>query len=156
VRGTANTHVGGPAQAMNYMSRSGQQAFQLSGTFIPSGLPLQLVQITRPDSVTAAGAYAIDSLSPLEDLATPFAPPGTCSAPRPWALWNAQNAILAYSRQGGTLVITQLVTVTNGQAISGHFSFTAQRADFYNDSLALLSITGSFVAPLVPGTQGCR
>jgi hypothetical protein len=156
VRGTANTHVGGPAAAMNYMSRSGQQAFQLSGNFISNGRILQLVQITRPDSVIAAGVYPIDSLSPLEDPAASVAPPGTCSAPRPWAIWNAQNAILAYSRQGGTLGITQLVTVTNGQAISGHFTFTAQRADFYGDPLGLLAITGSFVAPLVPGSQGCR
>ncbi len=156
VRGTANSHVGGPAHAMNYTSTGGKQAFQLSGTFVSSGRTLQVVQITRPDSVIATGAYSIDSLNPREDPATIISPPGVCAAPRPWALWNAQNAILAYSRQGGTLGITQLVPVANGQAISGHFTFIAQRADFYGDPLGQLAIAGSFVAPLIAGSQGCR
>jgi hypothetical protein len=157
VRGTANTHVGGPARAMNYISaNAGKQAFQLTGSFAPSGPALQVVQITRPDSVIVAGAYPIDSLNPIEDQPARVSPPGTCSAPRPWAVWNAQNVIVAYSRRGGTLGIAQLVTVPNGQAISGHFTFTAQRVDFYGDALGLLAITGSFVAPLVSGSASCR
>src|SRR5881275_2258613 len=101
VRGTVITHVGGPARAANFAALNGRQAFQLTGTYVVNGVPRQRLQITRPDSVIAAGTYAIDSLSPAEDVTT--APPATCAAPRPWARWDALNAgITSYSRRGGT------------------------------------------------------
>ncbi|HVH69300.1 MAG TPA: hypothetical protein VM716_15635 [Gemmatimonadales bacterium] len=145
VRGTANTHVSGTASAMNYVALGGKRAFQFNGLHLVSGHTTQVVEITRPDSVIAAGAYTIDSLSPTEFNASP-----TCAAPRPWAAWDASSGtIRAYSRQGGTLSITQVATIPNGQAISGHFTFIAQRTDLYFDPLGALAITGSFVAPLV-------
>ncbi len=158
VRGTVNTHVGGPARAVNYLASSGRQAFQLTGTYVSNGIATQLVQITRPDSVIAAGAYSIDSLNPAEDASSPStALPATCAAPRPWALWKALTVgIASYSRRGGTFVIMQIDSVPNGQVISGHFTFTAQRTDFYTDPLGVLSITGSFVAPLVRSNTVCR
>ena len=157
VRGTAISHVGGPALAMNYVAAHGKQAFQLRGTFGSAASPNQVVQITNPDSVIATGLYTIDSLNPGEDVASGVAPPAVCSAPRPWALWAARPAgIFAYSRRGGELGITQIVVVANGQAISGRFFYSAQRSDFYTDPLALLSIHGSFVAPLVTSTTVCR
>jgi hypothetical protein len=144
VRGTANTHVGGPASAMNYRANNGKLAFQFNGTHLISGHTVQLVQITRPDSVIVAGAYSIDSLGRSDAVASP-----TCAAPRAWGVWNANGGqIVGYSRQGGTIGITQVVTVTNGQAISGTFTFIAQRLDLYDDPLGALAITGSFVAPL--------
>lgn len=156
VRGTAITHVGGPARALNFTSSSGKLAFQLRGTYVPSGAVNQLVQIIRPDSVSAPGVYPIDSLNPDEDAAL-LIPPAVCAAPRSWALWKAVTAgIGGYSRRGGTLGVTQIVTIPNGQAMSGRFSFTAQRTDLYTNPLGALSVTGSFVAPLVPSTTVCR
>jgi hypothetical protein len=157
VRGTVISHVGGPALAVNYVASNGRQAFQLTGTYAPSGSTLQRIKITRPDSVIAAGTYAIDSLNPAEDASSATAPPAICAAPRPWAVWNAQSAgISGYSRRGGTMGVTQVVSVQHGQAISGRFTFTVQRTDLYTDPLGALSITGSFVAPLVSSTTVCR
>ena len=157
VRGTANTHVGGPVRGVNYAASSGRQAFKLAGTYVSHGVTLQRVDITRPDSVMAAGQFAIDSLSPAEDDSSTTAPPATCAAPRPWALWTAPSAgIGSYSRRGGTLVVMQIGSIPNGQVISGHFTFMAQRTDLYTDPLGVLSITGSFVAPLVSSNVVCR
>jgi hypothetical protein len=157
VRGTVISHVGGPAHAVNFLATSGKLAFQLTGTYVPNGVTTQRVQFTRPDSLTAAGAYLIDSLNPAEDPSSSTAPPAICAAPRPWAVWSALNAgIGSYSRRGGTLVIMQIDSVPGGQVISGHFTFTAQRTDFYTDPLGVLSITGSFVAPLVRSNTVCR
>ena len=157
VRGTAITHVGGPAHAANFLATNGRHAFQLTGTYVPGGVTAQRVQITRPDSVIAAGAYAIDSLSPAEDPPSSTAPPATCAAPRPWAVWAALSAgISGYSRRGGTLVVMQIDSVPGGQVISGHFTFTAQRIDLYTDPLGVLSINGSFVAPFVRSNTVCR
>ena len=157
VSGTAITHVGGPAHAANFVATSGRRAFQLTGTFAPNGVTTQRIKITQPDSVISAGVYAIDSLSPDEDPFSSTAPPATCAAPRPWALWSALNPdIVGYSRRGGTLVVMRIDSVPNGQVISGHFSFTAQRINIYADPLGLLSITGSFVVPLTSSTTVCR
>jgi len=157
VRGTVISHVGGPARAANFLASSGRHAFQLTGTYVRNGVTAQRVQITRPDSVIAAGVYAIDSLAPAEDPASSTAPPAICAPPRPWAVWSALNpGIGSYSRRGGTLVVMQIDSVPNGQVISGRFSFTAQRADFYTDPLGVLSITGTFVAPLVRTNTVCR
>src|SRR5881398_210810 len=150
VRGTVISHVGGPAHAVNFLATSGRQAFQLTGTYVPNGAPTQRVQVTRPDSLIAAGAYLIDSLSPAEDPFSSTAPPATCAAPRPWATWTALYVgIAGYSRRGGTLVVMQIDSVPGGQVISGHFTFMAQRVDLYTDPLGVLSITGTFVAPLL-------
>jgi len=160
VRGTVISHVGGPARAANFVATSGRQAFRLTGTYFSNGVTLQLVQITRPDSVIAAGTYPIDSLSPAEDTpsSTARSAPAICAAPRPWAAWTALNVgISGYSRRGGTLVVAQIDSVPGGQVISGHFTFTAQRTTLYTDPLGVLSITGSFVAPLVHGIDPpCR
>ena len=147
----------GPVLAMNYVAANGKQAFQLRGTFGSAASPSQVVQITNPDSVILSGLYTIDSLNPGEDVASRVRPPAVCSAPRPWAFWAARPAgITAYSRRGGQLGITQIVAITNGQAIGGHFTYSAQRSDYYSDPLALLSIYGSFVAPLVTSTTVCN
>ncbi len=157
VRGTVITHVGGLARAANFLVSGGKRAFQLTGTYAPNGATAQRIQFVRPDSVTAAGAYAIDSLSPLEDLSSATAPPAICAAPRPWAVWTAVSAgIDSYSRRGGSLVVMQIDSVPGGQVISGHFTFTAQRTDLYTDPLGVLSIAGSFVAPLVRSSTVCR
>jgi hypothetical protein len=157
VGGTAITHVSSPAVAVNYRSSGGKLAFQLRGKYAPLGSTLQVVEITLPDSVISADTtFAIDSLSPSEDLAGSGGPVAVCSPPRAWAFWTAQNRILSYSRPGGTLGVLRIVTIPHGQAVSGHFRFTAQRTDLYTDPLGVLSITGSFVAPLVTSTTVCH
>jgi hypothetical protein len=158
VGGSVITHVGGPAVAVNYKRSSGRLAFQLRGKYARSGSTLQTLEIILPDSViTADTTFAIDSLNPGEDQDAAGGPVAACSPPRSWGFWAAQNAgILSYSRRGGTLGITRIVTVPNGQAVSGHFRFTTQRTDLYADPLGALSITGSFVAPLVTSTTVCR
>ena len=157
VLGSVITHVGGPISAVNYARSDVGLAFRLRGIYAPSGTTLQVVQITLPDSVALAGAYGIDSLSPAEAAAGFSRPVSICAPPRPWALWSARSpSITAYSRLGGQLGIRQIVTVSNGQAISGTFSYTAQRADLYTDPHGLLTVRGSFVAPLVRDPVGCR
>jgi hypothetical protein len=104
----------------------------------------------------AGSAYAIDSLSPLEAAAQSQGQlVAICSPPRAWALWSYQGGtILAYSRSGG-LGVTGIGPVTHGMAISGLFTYTAQRTDLYTDPLGVLTIHGSFVAPLVTDSTSC-
>jgi len=157
VLGTVVSHVGGSVRAVNYTRTNGKLAFQLMGTRPFGSVTQQTVQVILPDSVIAAGPYGIDSLSLGEGAALPNQPVVICSPPRPWALWSSQTpTITAFSRQGGSLGITQIVTVPNGKAISGRFTYTAQRSDRYTDPLGVLVVHGSFVAPLVTDRTSCR
>jgi Bacterial Ig-like domain (group 2) len=157
VSGTVITHVGASAVAVNYRATSGKLAFQLRGRYAPSGTTLQLVEITLPDSVIRADTtFAIDSLNPGEDQSNASGFVAECSPPRPWAFWSATNRIISYSRPGGTLSALRIVSIPNGQAVSGHFHFTSQRTDLYTDPLGELSITGSFVVPLFISTTVCH
>jgi len=157
IGGTVVTHVGASAVAVNYRATSGKLAFQLLGRVAPSGSVLQRVEIILPDSVIAADTtFAIDSLNPGEDSTNAHGFVAECSPPRPWAFWLAPNRIVSYSRRGGTLGVLRIVPIPNGQAVSGHFSFTTQRTDLYTDPLGELSVTGSFVVPLVTSTTVCH
>ena len=158
VGGSVITHVAGSAVAVNYKKSSGKLAFQLRGEYAPSGSTLQALEIILPDSVIAADTtFAIDSLNPGEDQDAAPGPVALCNPPRSWGFWTAPNAgISSYSRRGGTLGVTRIVTVPHGQAVSGHFRFTSQRTELYSDPLGALSITGSFVAPLVTSTTVCH
>lgn len=154
VRGTANSHVGGTAQAVNYVtSRSNRsQAFRLTITHLVNGLEQQGIRINGADSVIAPQILAIDSLGIAQDTNV-----AVCINPSSWALWDFQSGVItALSRQSGSLNVTSVATIPNGLAMSGHFAFIAQRADLYTDPLGALAITGSFVAPLVPGPARCR
>src|SRR3989449_3173959 len=83
--------------------------------------------------------------------------PAFCAPPRPWALWTSQSpSIIALSRPVGTIGLTQMVPISNGMAISGWFTYTAQRTDLYTDPLGVLAIRGSFVAPLVTDRTTCK
>ena len=157
VGGTVISHVGGPAVAVNYRATSGKLAFQLRGKYAPSGSTLQLVEITLPDSVISADTtFVIDSLNPSEDVSNAHGFVSECSPPRAWAFWSAQNRIISYSRPAGTLGALRIVSIPNGQALSGYFRFTTQRTDLYTDPLGTLSITGSFVVPLFTSTTVCH
>lgn len=158
VRGTVVSHVGGPAEGINFVATGGKQAFQLRGSYFAGGSRLQTLQIILPDSVVAADTtFVIDSLNPSEDQLGSAGAIAICSPPRAWALWQAQTrSIFGYSRPGGALGITQIVPMPDGQAVSGRFRFTAQRTDLPTDPLGALAITGSFVAPLVRSTTICH
>src|SRR5205809_371071 len=122
-----------------------------------SGSTLQRVEITLPDSVIAADTtFAIDSLNPGEDQTSAHGFVAECSPPRSWAFWLAPNRIVSYSRPGGTLGALRIVPIPHGQALSGQFRFTTQRTDLYTDPLGTLSVTGSFVVPLVTSTTVCH
>jgi hypothetical protein len=148
VVGTAIGHLGGSIKAANYRRSDGGRAFRLRGTYPAIGVTDKTVEIILPDSVIAPGVFAIDSLG-LTEATNGLV--SYCIPPRRWALWSSHSpSIAAYSRRPvGTLGIAQLVTVSNGQAISGHFRYITQRADMPTDPLGVLTIQGSFVAPLV-------
>ncbi|HYT04001.1 MAG TPA: hypothetical protein VEM13_03880 [Gemmatimonadales bacterium] len=152
------THVGGSIRATNYARTNRNLAFQLRGTYAPSGSPSQIVQVHLPDSLVNTGSYVIDYLNPDEDFDLFSQPAAVCDPPRPWAKWEVRSpvTVVSYSRSGGALGITQLVPIANGNAISGSFSYLAQRADRYTDPLGLLAIHGTFVAPLVTDRSTCR
>jgi hypothetical protein len=156
ILGTVVTHVGGSATAVNYRRTDNHLAFRLSGTH-PSSVSRQTLQITLPDSVVVTGSYPIDSLSPSEAGNLLLSDPAICAPPRPWALWTSQfPSLTGLSRPGGTIGITQIVTVLNGKAISGRFTYTAQRVDLYTNPLGVLAIRGSFVVPLVTDLTTCK
>jgi hypothetical protein len=156
VLGTVVTHVGGTAKALNYRRSDGKLAFRLSGTH-PGGVSQQQFYITLPDSVVAADSLPIDSLGIGEAGDLLLSSPPFCAPPRPWGLWTSTSlSIVALSRPGGTIVISQIDSVPHGQAISGWFTYTAQRADLYDNPLGALAIRGSFVVPLVTDRTTCK
>ncbi len=158
VLGTAITHVGGGIRGVNYTRSNGKLAFRLRGIYPWSGTTQQVVQITLPDSILGPGPYPIDSLGPAEAAIGFGQPAAICAPPRPWALWSAQSpAITAFSRQdAGELDITRLDTVASGVRISGRFLYLAQRTDLYSDPLGILTVRGTFVAPLVTDRTNCQ
>jgi len=57
----------------------------------------------------------------------------------------------------GSLSITQYAPAVGGGAIiSGRYLFRAQRADLYTDPLGVLTIRGTFVAPLQEQHTTCQ
>lgn len=137
------------ARGLHYRRRGDTVTFRVSLPVTSQGIAVENMLITLRDSVSAPGVFAVDSLSLNEAFGSSADP--VCRPPRSWALWSIQTnpPLRAVSRRGGTLVITQVVTVSHGRAIAGRFVVTGQRSDFYDDPLAELSIRGTFVAPLI-------
>ena len=156
IRGTVVRSVNTTAQSTSYPDASGNQTFRLR-LFITSGtVTAEAVLITIRTGLTAPAALTIDSISPTEALGGGFDP--VCRPPRSWASWTTiatAQPIIAVSRPAGSVSVTQVVPVTGGFAISGRFSFLAQRTDFYSDPLGVLPIRGTFVAPLTATTGRC-
>lgn len=165
VLGTAIRHEGGPAVALNYRKSNGQLGFRLADSLINGGTTLyDRLYVTLGDSVIATGTFHIDSITPQEAAISISALDPYCRPPRPWAAW--QNipfpGILAYSHSTGTdttagqLSITQYAPAVGGGAIiSGRYAFKAQRTDLYFDTLGVLAIQGTFVAPLLTWMNPC-
>jgi len=158
VLGTVIRRARSGARAVHYRRQGDTVTFRISlPVQTPQGFVVENVLITLRDSVPAPGLFPIDSIS-LTELLGGGADP-ICRPLRPWALWSIQTnpPLRALSRRGGSLVITQVMPVVHGRAISGRFVFTGQRADLYDDPLAALPIRGTFVAPLVADlTRPCR
>jgi hypothetical protein len=156
ILGTVIRRVNVAAQSTNYPDASAGQTFRLRLFLTQGSVTAEAVVVTIRTKVTATGTLAIDSLSPAEALGAGSDP--VCRPPRNWGSWTTiatARPIVALSRPAGSITITQVVPVTGGFAISGRFSFLAQRTDFYSDPLGLLPIRGTFVAPLTTTTGRC-
>ena len=167
--GTAIRHQQGVPLARNYRRLNGKQAFQIADTVYAqpvSGAIHERVVITLPDSVLAAGTFAIDSISPQQAASeisqlNPF-----CQPRFPWAYWHSYlptPEIVAFSHGtstsavAGSLTITQVAPalVSGGTIVSGRYVFRAQRLDFYGNPLGSETIRGTFVAPLWTISNSC-
>ena len=143
------------ARAVNYKRQGDTVTFRVSLPVLSGNIAVENMLITLRDSVHAPGEFFIDSISPNEA----FASDPICRPPRAWGLWSIQTnpPLRALSRRGGSLSVTQIVNVAHGRAISGRFTVTGQRTDFYDDPLGALPIRGTFVAPLIDDpSRPCR
>jgi hypothetical protein len=149
VYGTVVQRSRGGARAVNYRRRGDTLTFRVSLPIYVNTVVASNVVITLRDSVNAAGTFPIDSIS--IDEAFGAGADAICRPKRPWALWTLQTSgvLHGFSRAGGSLTITQVASVLHGRAISGRFTFTGQRPDYYNDPVGALPIRGTFVAPLI-------
>jgi hypothetical protein len=155
--GTVIRRAGAQARGLNYRRAGDTLTFRLNSGIPTTGNAVENVVITLRDPVTAAGTWDIDSLSPAEAFGSGTDP--ICRPVRTWALWSTRATnptVTALSRDGGTITVTQVVTVTGGLAISGRWRFDAQRNDFYQNPLGLLPARGTFVAPVVTDLGPCR
>jgi len=160
----ANTrHEGGAALALNYPRQDGKLAFLLADSLgSVSSTPYEKVLLVSPDSIVGPGVVAIDTINPQE--AFQRFPNPVCTPPRAWGIW--QSILIAPGASGpaafshsatagilpGLLGVTQYVTVSGGAVISGRYTFTAQRGDYYFDPHGIVLIHGTFVAPLTKTT----
>ncbi len=166
VVGTAIRHESGPVRAMNYTKQNGESAFRLTDSLFNADTTFyEKVYVTLLNAVTGTGTFEIDSLNPQEAATSIGTLSAFCNPQRPWAVWSnilPLPGIRAYSNTAdkhpvaGELSITQYGPVTGGYAISGRFKFTAQRTDLYYDTLGVLTVRGTFVAPLVENTATCQ
>lgn len=145
------------ARGLNFHRRGDTLTFRLRAPIDVGSTTAEAVVITLQDAPTAPGSFAIDSITPNEASGGQFDP--YCRPPRSWGLWSVLTTgaqLVALSRDGGSITITQMVPVANGMAISGRFSLPAQRIDLYDDPLGVLPIRGTFVAPLITTTPRCE
>lgn len=156
ILGTVIRFATAEARAVNYRRQGDSLTFRLNLGIPSTGSAVENVIVTLREPMTAPGSFAIDSLSPTEAFSS--GADAICRPPRAWGLWSTRTtnpSVTALSRRGGTIVVTRMVPVTGGMAISGRFTFTAQRSDFYLDPLGALPLRGTFVAPLVDDTRPC-
>jgi hypothetical protein len=155
--GTVVRSAKASVQAITYPRNGDTLTFRLRAFIVQGSTTVEAVVVTVRAQVTAAGAFAIDSISGLEALGIGPADP-FCKPPRNWATWSTiatSPEIQAVSRPSGQITITRTAPVPNGLAIGGRFTFTAQRLDLYADPLGALPVRGTFVAPLVTVTSRC-
>ncbi len=146
------------ARAVNYARAGDTLTFRLRDFITFTGQTIEAIVLTSRDPVIAPTTITIDSISPSQafDRASGF--DAICHPLSNWGLWSTRAVnppVSALSRQGGTLVINQVKTITNGKVVSGWFSFVAQRTDVYDDPIWALPIRGTFVAPLITDPSPC-
>jgi len=146
------------ARAVNYARAGDSLTFRLRDFITFAGQTIEAIVLTSRDPVVAPTTITIDSISPSQafDRASGF--DAICHPLSNWGLWSTRAVnppVSALSRQGGTLVINQVKTITNGKVVSGWFSFVAQRTDVYDDPIWALPIRGTFVAPLITDPSPC-
>lgn len=144
-------------QAINYPRTGDTLTFRLRAFLTQGNTTVEAVVITVRTEATGVGAFAIDSISPVEALGAGSFDP-FCRPPRNWGSWSTIATtfpLQALSRMGGEISITKAVPVPNGLAVGGRFAFTAQRTDLYADPLGALPVHGTFVAPLVAASSRC-
>jgi len=167
VLGITIRHAGGGATALNYRNTTtGKLAFRLVDSIgSRTGPVFERLMVTLPDSVVGIGRFEIDTLNPQEARAGLGPLDVVCNPPRSWAVWStsAGSGIIAFSHNliggfpaAGEIAVTQYRSIPGGVAISGRYTFTAQRTDLYDDELGQLTIHGSFVAPLVTYSTSCE
>ena len=156
VLGTAIRRARASVRGVNYKRQGDTLTFRLNASIAVGGVNIENVVVTVRTPVTAAAAFAIDSISLQEAFGA--GKDFVCRPARPWGLWSLRTStvtVTALSRPGGTLAVQRAVPVAGGQAISGSFSFLAQRNDMYLDPLGVVPVRGTFVAPLVTDTRPC-
>ena len=167
VVGITIRHQGGGATAQNYRNTTtGRLAFRLVDSVGSRTAPVfERLMITLRDSVLDVGRFEIDTLNPQEASASLGPLDAVCNPPRSWAVWSTSigSGIIAFSHnligfpEAGEIAVTQYQPITGGgAAISGRYTFTAQRTDLYSDDLGQLTIHGSFVAPLATYATSCE
>jgi len=166
VLGITIRHAGGGAVALNYRNTTtGKLPFRLVDSVGSRTAPVfERLMVTLPDSVVDIGRFEIDTLNPQEARAGLGPLDVVCNPPRAWAVWStsAGSGIIAFSHNligfpaAGEIAVTQYQSIPGGVAISGRYTFTAQRTDLYSDELGQLTIHGSFVAPLVTYSTSCE
>jgi hypothetical protein len=155
VLGTVTRRTGAVARAVNYRRQGDTLSFRLNFSISSGGQVVENVVVTLRSPVTAPGTFAIDSITPTEAFGT--GSDFVCRPTRPWGLWSqrATTELVALS-YAGTIGITRVTAITNGQAISGSFSFDSRRTDYYDDPLGRLAVRGTFVAPLIADNRPCN
>ena len=156
VLGTVTHRARAGARAVNYRRQGDTATFRVSLPIVVSNVAIENIVITLRDSVAAPVNTAIDSISLNEafGVSSDF----VCRPARAWAIWSVLSdpPLRGLSRQGGSITITQVTTISHGLAVSGRFSFTGQRNDLYDDPLGRLPVRGTFVAPVITDTRPCR
>lgn len=151
--GTVVRRHAAPVEVVNYERLGDTLTFRLD---VFDTAINEHVIVTLRSAVTAPGRFVIDSISPQEVAGVGGNP--VCQPRRSWATWSSAAVsppIIAFSRAGGSLTVTRLVSVAGGQAIGGRFDFRAQRETFYDDPLGVLAIRGTFVARLTTDPTRC-
>jgi hypothetical protein len=150
ILGTAIRRARAGARAVTYRRQADTATFRIALNVAGGGgSTVENVVITLRDSVAVPKPDAIDSMSLNEAFGS--SSDFLCRPLRSYGVWSIQTSppLTALSRHGGAIAITKVATVAHGRAVSGRFSFTAQRVDFYGNPLAALPIRGTFVAPLI-------
>lgn len=155
VLGAVNRRAGAVARAVNYRRQGDTLSFRLNFSISSGSQVVENVVVTLRAPVTAPGTFAVDSITPAEAFGT--GADFICRPARPWGLWSIRTPVnLVALSYAGTIGITRVTTVTNGQAISGSFFIETRHGGFYDDPLARLALRGTFVAPLIADNRPCN